>query len=93
MLKDKEFSEIQALIAMGKQRGYVTQEEMNNVLSSEDATEEQLNDVRQIIAQMQIEVVTEGTNFQAPRLAEAQTQDEVPPVDQSRSADPVRMYL
>ena len=93
MLKDKEFSEIQALIAMGKQRGYVTQEEMNNVLSSEDATEEQLNDVRQIIAQMQIEVVSEGTNFQAPRLAEAQTQDEVPPADQSRSADPVRMYL
>ena len=68
MLKDKEFSEIQALIAMGKQRGYVTQEEMNNVLSSEDATEEQLNDVRQNLQKTEAEVerlIKEGDELRA----------------------------
>ena len=93
MLKDKEFSEIQALINMGKQRGYVTQEEMNKALSPDDVSEDYFEHVRQVLVQMQIEVVSETSNFQAHRVAEAQGQEEVAPLDAGRSADPVRMYL
>ena len=32
MMKDKDLKEIQGLISVGKERGYVTYEEMNNVL-------------------------------------------------------------
>ena len=45
MLKDKDLKEIQGLISVGKERGYVTYEEMNNVLPTHLVSADQLDDV------------------------------------------------
>ena len=45
MLKDKDLKEIQGLISVGKERGYVTYEEMNNVLPTHLVSSDQLDDV------------------------------------------------
>ena len=45
MLKDKDLKEIQGLISVGKERGYVTYEEMNNVLPTHLVSDDQLDDV------------------------------------------------
>jgi len=45
MLKDKDLKEIQTLIHVGKERGYVTYEEMNNALPTHLISAEELDDV------------------------------------------------
>ena len=57
MLKNKDLKEIQALINMGKQRGYVTYEEMNNVLPTHLIGTNQLDDVMIMFSNLDIEVV------------------------------------
>ena len=45
MLKGKELKEIEGLISVGKERGYVTYEEMNNLLPTHLVSADQLDDV------------------------------------------------
>ena len=94
MLKDKDLTEIQALISMGKQRGYVTYEEMNNFLPTHLIASDQLDDLMILFNQMDIEVVTEARKRRtAVRRGEPiEDQDELQR-SLARSADPVRMYL
>ncbi len=91
MLKNKDLKEIQALINMGKQRGYVTYEEMNNVLPTHLIGTNQLDDVMIMFSNLDIEVVN---NLR--RRAAAATRGYASKADQTpvgRSTDPVRMYL
>ena len=57
MLKDKDLSEIQTLINMGKQRGYVTYEEMNSVLPTHLVSPGEIDDVMIMFSAMDIDVV------------------------------------
>ena len=59
MLKDKDLKEIQGLISVGKERGYVTYEEMNNVLPTHLVSDDQLDDVMILFNKMDIEVVNQ----------------------------------
>ena len=91
MLKNKDLKEIQALINMGKQRGYVTYEEMNNVLPTHLIGTNQLDDVMIMFSNLDIEVVN---NLKKRAAAAARGYDSK--ADQTpagRSTDPVRMYL
>src|SRR6186713_2663097 len=82
MLKDKDLKEIQTLIHVGKERGYVTSEE--------------LDDVMIMFSQMDIEVVSQVRQRQEVTQTgipgdEAKKPSETTPT--ARSNDPVRMYL
>ncbi|MCB9741156.1 MAG: RNA polymerase sigma factor RpoD [Alphaproteobacteria bacterium] len=93
MLKDKDLKEVQALINMGKQRGYVTYEEMNNILPTHLIQSDQLDSVMIMFSNMDIEVVN-----QVKKRAEAAKRGMAPdaagqPQPAGRSNDPVRMYL
>ena len=99
MLKHKEVKEeIEALIETGKQRGYVTYEEMNNFLPTHLISTDQLDDVMIMFNEMDIEVVNA-----AKKQKEAARRGGVPPEENkpadnpaaatARSNDPVRMYL
>jgi RNA polymerase primary sigma factor len=91
MLKNKDLKEIQALINMGKQRGYVTYEEMNNVLPTHLIGTNQLDDVMIMFSNLDIEVVN---NLKKRAAAASRGYDSK--ADQTpagRSTDPVRMYL
>ncbi|MCB9762331.1 MAG: RNA polymerase sigma factor RpoD [Alphaproteobacteria bacterium] len=92
-MKDKDLKEIQALINMGKKRGYVTYEEMNNILPTHLIQSDQLDSVMIMFSNMDIEVVN-----QVKKRAEAAKRGMAPdaagqPQPAGRSNDPVRMYL
>ncbi len=89
MPKDLSDPEVQQLINMGKQRGYVTYEEMSNFLPTHLISSERMDDVMIMFSDMDIEIVNE-----ARKRAEAERRgkDEAKP-DATRSNDPVRVYL
>ena len=91
MLKDKDLKEIQGLISVGKERGYVTYEEMNNVLPTHLVAADQLDDVMIMFNKMDIEVVNQ---VKAARKKGNMPDD---PAEKKgatgRSSDPVRVYL
>jgi len=89
MLKDKDLKDIQTLINIGKQRGYVTYEEMNSALPTHLVSTEQLDDVMILFSNMDIDVVN-----QAKKAAEAARRggsDGTSAAPAVRATDPVRM--
>ena len=94
MLKDKDLTEFQELISIGKQRGYVTYEEMSSTLPTHLISGNQLDDIMILFSEMDIEVV------EAAKKRHESARRGEPPEDSSddprltvRSTDPVRMYL
>ena len=98
MLKDKDLTEIQTLINMGKQRGYVTYEEMNSVLPTHLVSPSEIDDVMIMFSSMDIDVVNRAKKQaeQARRGGATPGQEEAAAAAaaaQAKSNDPVRMYL
>jgi RNA polymerase primary sigma factor len=89
-VKDNDLKEIQGLISMGKQRGYVTFQEMNNILPTHLVAPDQLDDVMIMFSKLDIEVVNK---------VKAAAQRKRPPSRKTATAsaaggtDPVRVYL
>jgi RNA polymerase primary sigma factor len=92
MQKDASEPEVQQLISMGKQRGYVTYEEMNNFLPTHLITSDRLDDVMIMFSDMDIEIVTEARKRAEAERRGAPKPDEKAP-EAVRSNDPVRVYL
>jgi RNA polymerase primary sigma factor len=92
MLKDKDLKEIQGLISVGKERGYVTYEEMNNVLPTHLVADDQLDDVMILFNKMDIEVVNKvkAARKKGPMPEDAAAEKKSAT---GRSSDPVRVYL
>jgi RNA polymerase primary sigma factor len=91
MSKDLSEPEVQQLISMGKQRGYVTYEEMNNFLPTHLVSSDRLDDVMIMFSDMDIEIVNaERKRREAARRG---PQAEEKTTENPRSNDPVRVYL
>ena len=101
-LLDMSDAAVKRLIKTAKQRGYVTYDELNEVLPSEEVSSEQIEDTMSMLSDMGINVVeteeaeeAEGEGA-APRpavvtqLPTKQTKTSEPA---ERTDDPVRMYL
>ena len=107
-LLDTNAAAVKRLIARGKERGYITFDELNAVLPPEHNSSEQIEDIMAMLSEMGIQVV-EGEEAEegeaAPAKAEkteeegAAAEEGAEPagnVDESnlgRTDDPVRMYL
>ena len=92
MLKDKDLREIQALIKMGKQRGYVTYQEMNSALPTHLIAADQIDDLMIMFSDMDIEVVNQ-VRRRAEEARRGPADDKKAQDNNARSNDPVRMYL
>jgi RNA polymerase primary sigma factor len=102
-LLDVQTVAVKRLIARGKERGYITFDELNAVLPPEQNSSEQIEDVMANFNEMGIQVVeaeeTEEGEAQAPKAEKAEEAEEEEPtgnVDEAslgRTDDPVRMYL
>ncbi len=94
MLKDRDLAELKELISIGKQRGYVTYEEMSSALPTHMVSGPQIDDIMILFSEMDIEVVEAA---QKPRGAARRGDPPEEGQDDSRlgarSTDPVRMYL
>ena len=94
MLKDKNLTEIQELISIGKQRGYVTYEEMSSALPTHLISGNQIDDIMILFSEMDIEVVEAAKKrAEAARRGEPPEDSQDDPKLAQRSTDPVRMYL
>ena len=91
-LLDSLGASVKKLISKGKDRGYITVDELNNALPPEN---EQIEDVMAMISDMGINIVeNEETEDEAsPAPEEDDAGFKLDEVETSRTDDPVRMYL
>ncbi|HVC10679.1 MAG TPA: RNA polymerase sigma factor RpoD [Burkholderiales bacterium] len=103
-LLDVSAAAVKRLIARGKERGYITFDELNAVLPSDQNSSEQIEDVMANLNEMGIQVVeneeTEDGEAVAPKPVTEKTEEaeeeQTGNIDEEtagRTDDPVRMYL
>jgi RNA polymerase primary sigma factor len=85
---------IKALIKLGKERGFVTHDELNAALPAEEYTSEQIDDVMSSLSEMGVSVVDSTEGFGDDENAEdSRAAGNLSDSDVSGTDDPVRMYL
>ena len=108
MSKLEKRKELQKLLSAGKQKGFLTYEEINNALPDDISESEQLDAVMGLLEQAEIEVVENEKQFKVIQKQQAQkakalaagkstSTTATPATDEdselSRGLDPVRLYL
>lgn len=94
-LKDSE-SEVSRLIDLGKERGYLTMDDVNEALSFDFESEEQREDVISMFGEHDIDIIEQGPDKfdeEVDPNAETGRPDALDPTALGKSTDPVRMYL
>ena len=101
MPKKNTSDQVNQLIDKGKERGFLTYEEVNSVLPSDIVSPDQIDDLMIKFGEMDIEIV-EGaqkvriskTKLQkTPRATAGEAGEELEPTPFEKFNDPVRMYL
>ncbi len=103
-LLDTNAAAVKRLIARGKERGYITFDELNAVLPPEHNSSEQIEDVMAMLSEMGIQVVeaeeTEDSETLPVKAEKVEDEEEgvetagnVDEANIGRTDDPVRMYL
>ena len=107
MSEEPKLEELDRLISMGKQKGYLTYDEVNDALPSDVVSLDQLDDIMMMFGAMDIEVVDSAKAGRLPsevrerKAAEPDDNDDdgpPEPIDLTpgpvgRTEDPVRLYL
>src|SRR5687767_7406177 len=103
MSEEPKLEELDRLISVGKQKGFLTYDEVNDALPQDIVSLDQLDDIMMMFGAMDIEVVDTAKGSRLPSEIEphAEADDDEPadaPIDLSpgpvgRTEDPVRLYL
>ncbi len=108
MAKQEFMVEVKKLIALGKEKGFLTYEDINNTLAAETVSTEQLNTLVSMFGEMDIDIVESADTQRAAKPADVkESEDEeegesgddnereidLTPGALSRTDDPVRLYL
>ncbi|MBN2428699.1 MAG: RNA polymerase sigma factor RpoD [Deltaproteobacteria bacterium] len=104
MGKKNGIEEVQQLIDLGKEKGFLTFDEVNDMLPADMISSEQLDDVMSMFGEMDIEVVESEQNIALQKtcsfnddIDESQEEEEEETEFEAgmlgRTSDPVRMYL
>jgi RNA polymerase primary sigma factor len=102
MAKKSNMEDLRQLISIGKEKGYLTYDEVNSVLPDELVSSEKIDDMMMIFDEMDIEIV--DSSQQAKMLKEkieedgkaSEEGDRALPLEEDsggRVTDPVKMYL
>ncbi|MEK9678040.1 MAG: RNA polymerase sigma factor RpoD [Rhodospirillaceae bacterium] len=90
-------AEVKKMIALGKERGYVTYDELNAALPQDQVSSEQIEDTMSMLSEAGINVVeNEDADDSDNEKTEKESESSSGNVDENdigRSDDPVRMYL
>ncbi len=96
-LLDTINAEVKKMIAKGKERGYVTYDELNAALLQDQVSSEQIEDTMSMLSEAGINVIeneeTEDTDDDKSEKESESASGNVDENDLGRSDDPVRMYL
>ena len=101
MSKKDTIDQVNQLIDMGKEKGFLTYEEVNDVLPSEVVSPDQIDDLMIMFGEMDIEIVegTQKVKLSKRKIQKTSEQDEEESEEQVNQTpfekfnDPVRMYL
>ena len=95
MAKKINPDEIQQLIDMGKEKGFLTYDEVNDMLPASMVSSEQLEDVMSMFGEMDIEIVESESKASNSKddNDEEEREVELEAGTLGRTSDPVRMYL
>jgi RNA polymerase primary sigma factor len=101
MSKKGTIDQVNQLIDMGKEKGFLTYEEVNDVLPSEVVSPDQIDDLMIMFGEMDIEIVegTQKVKLLKPKIQKTSEDDEeasgqeLTQVPFEKLNDPVRMYL
>jgi RNA polymerase primary sigma factor len=104
MSEEPKLEELDRLISMGKQKGFLTYDEVNDALPSDIVSLDQLDDIMMMFGAMDIEVVDSAKAGRLPseveRRAPVEEDDDgggdaidLTPGPVGRTEDPVRLYL
>jgi len=97
--KITDVSEVNQLITLGKEKGYLTYEEVNDVLPANLVAPEQIDDLMHIFGENEIEIVDTATKNDKPIELVTEKEEAAPePTPEAKPDnvtidDPVRMYL
>ena len=94
-LMDGVAQEVKKLLAKGKERGYITIDELNAILPQDQVSSEQIEDTMTMLSEMGINVIDGEESEEAPAAAEEApaAAGNLADEDIGRTDDPVRMYL
>jgi RNA polymerase primary sigma factor len=95
---DMSQASVKKMIAKAKARGFITYDELNRVLPSDQFSSEQIEDVMALLSEMGVNVVEDAGEGEADAEGEPAESREVVPAQSptgegDRTDDPVRMYL
>ncbi|MCO6429542.1 MAG: RNA polymerase sigma factor RpoD [Deltaproteobacteria bacterium] len=89
--------EVNRLLDLGKEKGYLTMEDLSEALSGDFVSEEQLEDVISMFGEHDIDIIDPGaakfTDDMDGAMEPAPVADEIDTSTLGKSSDPVRMYL
>ena len=98
----KNMKEVKKLIDLGKEKGYLTYDDVNDMLPAEVVSPDQIDDVMSIFGEMDIEVVDSnqrvtlggaGEDLADDEEDEKEIEGEADGDTVGKTGDPVRMYL
>src|SRR5512142_207537 len=77
MAKEEKLDEVKHLINVGKEKGYLTYDDLNNVLPPEVISSEQIDNIMMMFGEMDIEVIDSAQEERYARLIETEGGEEV----------------
>jgi len=99
-LMDGAAQDVKKLLAKGKERGYLTIDELNAILPQDQVSSEQIEDTMTMLSEMGINVIDGEEADEVVEKPAAEASEEAQPVagnlnddEIGRTDDPVRMYL
>ncbi|MCK4621783.1 MAG: RNA polymerase sigma factor RpoD [Desulfuromonadales bacterium] len=99
MAKKSNPEEVQQLIDMGKEKGFLTYDEVNDILPANMVSSDQLEDVMNMFGEMDIEIIDSDSKATSSKSEGGLDDDadekevELEAGTLGRTSDPVRMYL
>ena len=109
MPKQELLGEVKKLINLGKEKGFLTYDDLNSTLPADVVSSDQFSTIMTMFGEMDIEIVESAETERAPKAAESddtieeseeadsseenEKEIDLPPGALSRTDDPVRLYL
>ena len=96
---EEKYDEIRQLIIIGKEKGYLLYDEVNEALPAGLSSSDELEDLFGVLGAAGIEVVDSEQKYRQDRLLDRRTEDreetgvDIAAVTVDKTNDPVRMYL
>ncbi len=101
MSKKTKMDEVQQLIDLGREKGFLTYDEVNDLLPADMVSSEQIDDVMSMFGELDIEIVDSEQKIPLAKERSLGEDDDESPEEEEpdfeaelgRTSDPVRMYL